>query len=165
MRFLISIILLMPLQVLYAQHEEHNGDHDHPDHFHLYEFGGALGPAYAFNEKKLTGSLHLHALRNFGHAKRFGTGLGFEALFDEHRHINLSIPFNYHTGEGLVFTLSPGILFKEENGWDKQFSFHLESLYEFTFEHFHIGPMFELALSRTDIHLMIGIHFALGWGE
>ena len=82
---------------------------------------------------------------------------------DEHRHLNLGIPLNYYTKTGFVFTATPGILFRKETEWEAGPSIHLETLYEFTFERFHLGPMCEIAFASDDIHFMLGIHLGLGW--
>ena len=161
MRIFLFIVFLTPLQFIYSQHNSHEDE----THSHKFEFGGALGPVFSVHEEAFTGSLHTHVIRNLGHENRFGVGLGFETLFDEHKHINISIPVNYNTGVGLVFTVSPGILWKNESVWERGPSIHMEALYEFMFEHFHIGPMFEIAMAKSDIHIMLGIHFAIGWGE
>jgi hypothetical protein len=160
---LIIVLIIFP-EFTNAQ-DEHGTEDAHHDHHQTYEFGGALGPAYGFSEAHLTGSLHLHLLRNFGPEKNLGAGIGFETLFDEHRHLNFSIPVNYNTGSGLVFTVSPGILWKQESNWESSPSVHLETLYEFMFEKLHIGPMFEFSLARSDIHIMLGIHLAAGFGH
>ncbi len=140
-----------------AQHEEHHHEH------HPWELGGALGAVFSIEEKHTAPGIHAHVLRNLGEEKKFGVGIGFETILDEHQHLNFGIPVNYNTHRGFIFTATPGVLFKKETDWELNPSVHLETLYEFAFDHFHTGPMIELALAPNDIHLMLGIHIGFGW--
>lgn len=118
---------------------------------------------YNIGEEHTATGLHMHLLRNFGDDKKIGLGLGFETIFDEHRHLNFGIPVNYNTHRGISLTFTPGVLFMKHEGWEYSPSLHLETLYEFYLDKVHLGPMLEFALAREDLHLMLGIHIGFGW--
>jgi hypothetical protein len=145
-----------------AQDHDHEDDADHHVH-HTWEIGGAVGAVYNIQEKHTAPGIHAHILKNFGEENQFGVGLGFETFLDEHQHLNFGIPLNYNTLKKFVFTVTPGVLLKNETTWESNPSIHFETLYEFEFEHFHMGPMLELAFAPGDFHIMLGLHVGLGW--
>ena len=154
---LTTLFLVAPVSI-FAQIDGHADEHQHP-----WELGGALGAVYSIKESHIAPGLHAHLLKNLGEEKRFGVGLGFETILDEHHHLNFGIPLNYNTMNGFVFTATPGVLFKRELEWEMDPSVHVEILYEFTFEHYHLGPMVEIALAANDYHFMLGFHVGFGW--
>jgi hypothetical protein len=69
-----------------GQENEHDHYHDH----HKNEIGIANAPVYFLKEKVVAYGLHLHYVRTVKDSK-FGIGLGYEHIFDEHRHITLGV--------------------------------------------------------------------------
>ena len=161
--FILVFFVFALSSIVGAQDHDHEQDENNSTHLHEWEIGGAVGIVYNVHESHTAPGLHAHLLKNIGVEKRFGMGLGFETIIDEHQHFNFGIPLNYNTLKGFVFTITPGLLFKKETNWEPGASVHFETLYEFMFEHFHIGPMLEIALSQNEVHFMLGIHLGLGW--
>ena len=143
---------------LFAQEhvtEQHNHDH------HKNEFGVANSPVYFVNEKEFAYGLHLHYVRTISDSK-FGIGLGYERIFDEHKHNTIGIVGSYRIVEGLSINASPGITF-EGGGSEANFALHLETAYEWEVSDFHIGPSFEFAYDPEDYHISLGIHIGYGF--
>lgn len=158
-----SVILLAFTIVTNAQesHSEHNG-HNHEDEHPNNELGISLSPVYFFKEKELSVATHLHYVYNFPNTK-FGVGFGYERIFDEHKHNFLGLELNYRPIHNLTLNLSPGVAFEGDYFDEKEFALHFESVYEFEFESFHIGPLLELAYHPEDFHISLGIHVGLGF--
>ena len=157
-----SLILLAFIIVTYAQeshsiNNEHNHEHEHPKN----ELGISLSPVYFIKGKELNAATHLHYVYSFTDTK-FGVGLGYERIFDEHKHNFVGLELNYRPIHNLTLNLSPGVAFEGDHFDEKEFAMHFESVYEFEFESFHIGPLFELAYHPEDFHISLGIH--VGWG-
>ena len=118
-----SVILLFVLintfSVL-AQTESHEG-HNHEQNQHQHpknEIGVANSPVYYLKEKEFTYGLHVHYIRTIGDSK-FGLGLGYEQIFDEHEHKTIGFVASYRPFHGFSVNLSPGITFEkhiEDNG-------------------------------------------------
>jgi len=159
----IALLFIMLSFSIAAQDHDHDQDADLHHAHHAWEIGGAVGAVYNIQEKHTSPGIHAHMLKNFGEENQFGMGLGFETFLDEHQHLNLGIPLNYNTLKRFVFTVTPGVLLKNEATWKASPSIHFETLYEFEFEHFHMGPMLELAFAPGDFHIMLGLHVGLGW--
>lgn len=156
--------MLLFTTVLSAQNEEHEHEHEHEhenEHHHGHEIGASFGPVYFVNEAELSVSTHLHYVYNFQHTK-FGVGLGYERIFDEHKHNFVGAELNYRPIHRLSLNLSPGIAFEGGQNNEKDFALHFETVYEFEFGAFHIGPVAEFAWHPEDIHVSIGVHIGLG---
>lgn len=156
---LIFIFILLG-QVLMAQEYEED-DHDH-HHLHPHarnEIGLANNLVYLGTEGIFAYGLHLHYLRNIGDS-RYGVGLGYEQIFDDHLHRNIGIVGSYRILQGLFLNVSPGITFIGQSEPEKIFAFHLEITYEFELGSFHLGPVLEYALSGHGYHLSGGLHLA-----
>ncbi|HAW21405.1 MAG TPA: hypothetical protein DCX14_14580 [Flavobacteriales bacterium] len=156
----ISMILYGCSLVAQEEHDHHDG-HDHGSHHH-YHVGIASGPVYVFEENELAPGLHLHVSRLFdlGSRSQFGTGLGFEAILDDHKHTAASVTFSYLPIHNLTFTAAPGLQFGEGI---TVFTTHFECAYEFIFDRIHIGPVAEYAWAPTDSHAMVGLHLGFGF--
>ena len=142
-----------------AQTNVHVEDfHDH----YKSEIGIANAPVYLVNEKKLTYGLHFHYIRNIGESK-YGIGFGYERLFDDHKHNNFGIAGSYRPIDPLAINIAPGIVFSGSDFNSIKFATHLETSYEFNLSHFHIGPVFELAIDAEDLHLSLGLHLGYGF--
>jgi len=153
----------------HASHiDDHNTDlntdlntHHHTDH-HRHEIGVGNVPVYSINEKEISYGLHLHYTYNIPTTK-FGLGLGYERVFDEHRHNSLGVIFSYRPIEKINFSLVPGIAFEDNELDHSAFALHFETAYEFEIKDFHLGPIFEVALDKHDVHLSLGFHVGIGF--
>lgn len=141
--------------------ENTNTDHhDHHDH-HKNEIGIANSPVYFVKENVIVYGLHFHYLRNIS-TSRFGLGLGYERIFDKHKHNTLGIVGSYRPVDGFSINISPGLTFEEQNK-SPAFALHLETSYELEFNNFHFGPAVEVAYDPEDYHLSLGIHIGYGF--
>lgn len=133
-------------------------DHEH----HRNEIGIGTSPVYFVNEKVLSYGLHIHYLYNLPHTK-FGLGVGYEKIFDEHNHNTFGLTFNYRPVDKLNFNISPGLA-SENNEFKKSiFALHFETSYEFEIHNFHLGPVLEVAADKEDVHISLGLHLGIGF--
>lgn len=154
------LVLILGGQALMAQEHKAEDDHQHHQHHHARnEIGLANNMVYLGEEGELAYGLHLHYLRNIGKS-RFGVGLGYEQIFDDHLHRNVGIVGSYRILHGLFLNISPGITFIGRTEPEKAFAFHLEATYEFELGAIHLGPVLEYALSGHGYHLSAGLHLA-----
>jgi hypothetical protein len=158
MKTLYILVLLALTQTLTAQSPDRHVNSDN----HKNELGIANSPIYIINEKEFAYGLHAHYIRSFKET-RFGIGVGFERIFDEHKHNTIGVILSYAPIEHLALSLSPGITFNENNASDLHFGLHLETLYEFEIGIFHIGPVAEFAYSIDDYHVSLGVHLGFGF--
>ncbi len=146
----------------FAQIPEHSVDDDHQHHdHHKNEIGVANTLVYFLNEKTVNYGLHIHFVRGISESK-FGIGLGFERIFDDHGHNTLGLVVAYRPIEKLGFSLSPGLTFEDGNP-QANFALHFETSYEFEIGNFHLGPIAELAYDPEDYHLSFGVHVGFGF--
>jgi len=155
--FLLALMICASLGRLVAQ--EHGHEHDEEEHRN--HIGLATGPVYIINEDAFAPGVHLHYtyLYHLGSAQ-FGTGLGFEAVFDEHTHYSTSLNLSYLPIHNLTFTVAPGIQFGPNS---TEFTTHFEVSYEFILGAIHLGPVLEYAYAKDDAHAMIGVHIGFGF--
>lgn len=146
------LFFLILVNVGYGQFEDIS-----TKHFHNNEIGVANSPVYIVGEKEWVYGLHIHYIKNINKSK-FGLGLGYEQLFDEHEHSTIGIVGSYHVNNNLHFNISPGVTFEEFEYSNPRFAFHVEATYEFEIGHFLIGPVLEYAYDIEDIHVSAGIH-------
>ena len=128
---------------------------------HKNEIGIANSPVYVLKEKEFAYDLHAHYIRGLKETK-FGIGIGYERIFDEHNHNTIGVILSYALLEPLDLSLSPGITFAD-NDANLNFGIHLEALYEFEIGIFHIGPVAEFAYAVEDYHVSLGLHFGFGF--
>lgn len=163
--FLLSIILSYTLLVSAQEHDDHDhSEHTHEQihqHHHNHEIGISVAPIYFTNAAELSVATHFHYVYNFPQTK-FGVGIGYERVFDEHKHNFIGVEVNYRPVHRLTLNLSPGIAFEGEHKDEKDFALHFETVYEFEFGAFHIGPVLELAYHPEDYHISLGVHIGLG---
>ena len=148
----------------YTQHEQKIESHQHEEgHIHnRNEISIAVGVVPLPEEDKVTAGIHLHYVRGVGSSNRFGIGIGFETILDEHKHYTVSAVFQYRIYKGLFIGYGPGIMIKKENSeTELQFAQHFELAYEFEVGKFHIGPMAEVGGENNAVHYMIGVHFGM----
>ena len=159
MKFNLYLALLITIfsSNLIAQTTEQSDKHDH----HANEIGIANAPVYFIKEKEFAYGLHIHYVRNIPKSK-FGIGLGYERIFDEHKHNTVGLVAAFRPIDKLSLNISPGLTFEDGNS-KVDFALHLETSYEFEINDFHIGPVIEFAYDPEDIHLSIGLHIGYGF--
>ncbi len=124
------------------------------------EIGLANSPVFLLNEKNLCYGFHIHYIKNINHSK-FGIGLGYERIFDEHKHNTFGIVASYELIDKLTFNISPGLMLEDENLKKANLAIHFETAYEFKIKYICIGPVFETAFDAKDIHMSIGLHLGI----
>jgi len=72
-------------------------------------------------------------------------GLGYERIFDDHKHQTIGIVGTYRPVNLLSINVSPGLTFENNDASELRFALHLESSYEFELGNFHLGPVLEFA--------------------
>jgi len=141
-----------------AEHSDKElNSHEH----HKNEIGFSLSPVYFLEEKEFATGLHVHYVRNIQKSK-FGMGVGYERIFDQHKHNTFGIEAIYRPIEKLSFSFSPGLTV-EDNNSTANFALHFETCYEFEIKELHIGPAFEFAYDIEDYHISLGIHIGYGF--
>jgi len=157
MKTLYYIILFSFTQTLAAQDPDSSIHSD----THKNEIGIANSPVYLLKENEFAYSLHAHYIRGLKET-RFGIGVGYERIFDEHNHNTIGVILSYAPLEHLALSLSPGITFADIDA-NINLGIHLEALYEFEIGIFHIGPVAEFAYAVKDYHVSLGLHFGFGF--
>jgi len=158
------ILLMFPFMFMhsYAQnHKHHKNDHDHEKHRHSHELGLSLAPTWFSSENELNAGLHLHYVYNLLPSK-FGLGIGYERIFDDHKHNFVGAEVVYRPFHALSLDISPGLAFEGGHGDEMEFALHFETAYEFEFGAFHLGPLIEVAYHPEDWHFSTGIHIGFG---
>ena len=140
----------------YAQEEHHHHVHDHN-----FEFGLANSVVYFVNEKEIAYGLHFHLVKRIAHSK-FGFGLGYERIFDEHKHNTIGIVGAYNPIYNLHLAISPGVAFEGSGLEHPRFAIHFESVYDWQIGEIHLGPLLEFAYDQEDYHISLGIHIGFG---
>lgn len=156
--FLILFALILGQDIIAQSHHEDLDHHHHPKN----ELGLGNYLVYLAGEKELSYGLHVHYLRTIEDSK-FGVGLGFEQIFDEHDHQTLGIIGSYRPIYPLVLSISPGILFKGGERSTVNFALHAEAVYEFEINNFHLGPAMGIGIASSETHISFGLHFAYGF--
>ena len=159
LKFSVITLLLFIGQALIAQHDINA---EHPHSHHKNEIGIANALVYFVKEKETAYGLHFHYVRNIM-ASKFGIGLGYERIFDEHKHNTIGIVGSYRPIDKLGINLSPGITFEDNESSSLNFALHVEASYEFELNNFHIGPVFEFAYDPEDYHISLGLHIGFGF--
>jgi hypothetical protein len=157
--FLTTFATFFALTV-FGQTKAENKLIDNHEH-HKNEIGIANSPVYFIKEKVFAYGLHFHYVRNIPKSK-FGLGVGYERIFDEHKHNTFGLVGTYRPIENLSFNVSPGLTFEDGNK-TANFALHLETSYEFEINAFHIGPAFEFAYDPEDFHISLGLHIGYGF--
>uniref|UniRef100_UPI003216A67F hypothetical protein n=1 Tax=uncultured Draconibacterium sp. TaxID=1573823 RepID=UPI003216A67F len=142
--------------------DKHDHTHGHSHDNHKIELGIANSMVYFVNEKEVGYGLHVHLVRKISQSK-FGVGLAYERIFDEHKHNTIGIVGSYTPVDRLHFAVSPGISFEGGHSSEKSFATHFETSYEFQVGDFHIGPLVEVAYDSEDVHISLGMHIGLGF--
>lgn len=153
-------LLLLSFLFLSKAQEKHPDSTIHHEH-HKNEIGIGNSPVWFVVENELAYGFHIHYLRNLG--KKIGIGLGYERVFDEHKHNTLGLVFSYRFIEKLSVNISPGLTFEGKETDHTGFAMHLETSYDFEIKDLHLGPILELAADREDLHLSLGLHLGFGF--
>lgn len=157
---ILCIIIFLSLNY-FAQSQTdsiHTCNHAH----HKNEIAMSNAPVYILSEKEIAYGFHLHYIRTIANSK-FGIGLGFERIFDDHNHTTLGVVGSYRPIENLSFNIAPGFTIEQNSFSNINYAIHLETAYEFEIGDFHIGPAFEYAIEPFDSHISIGLHFGYGF--
>ncbi len=154
-------MLLFYATLISAQSEDHDHHLGHQHQHYKNEVGVANMAVYFLKEKEVSYGLHLHWVHQLKESK-FGVGLGYERIFDDHEHQTFGIVGAYRPFEGLTFAVSPGLTYEKEEK-EGRFAFHAEAVYEFELGDFHVGPLFEVAYDPEDIHISLGLHIGYGF--
>ena len=155
--------LLMTIIITATAQDIHTDAHPvHHHEHHRNEIGIANSPVYFFKEKVFAYGLHMHYLHKLS-SSRFALGIGYERIFDEHKHNTFNLVGSYRPIDNLSFNISPGIAFEDRSGSGLNFAMHAETLYEFEIGDFHIGPLVEFAYDAEDYHISAGLHIGFGF--
>lgn len=160
LKALFAFLFVIITTAVHSQELNHDNAHHH--HHHKYELGVANSLVYLPHEKEVAYGLHLHFVRKINHSK-FGYGLAYERIFDEHAHNFFGIVGNYNPFERLHLNLTPGITLGEDELARPKFAFHTETSYDFNIGDFHIGPLLEVAIDAEDYHIGLGLHIGYGF--
>jgi len=158
---LAAVIFLLLTFRSYSQHDHKDElhDHEHPKN----EIGFSNNAVFNVTENEFAYSLHLHIVKTIGNSDKIGLGLGYERIFDDHKHNALGIIFMLRPIESLSFNLSPGISWLQTKSNSLKPVMHIEGLYEWQFNHFHVGPLLGMAFNPDDFHVSVGLHLAFGF--
>ena len=158
MKYFFYILLLFFWQNMFGQNNEQI-EHLHKHH---NEIGVANGPIYFINEKEFSYGIHIHFIHSLDETK-YGVGVGYERIFDKHKHNTITVVGSYRPIDKLSINLSPGITFEDKEISKMNFAIHLETSYEFQINDFHVGPIIEFAYEPEDYHISLGIHIGYGF--
>ena len=164
--FILYTILSFQILAQDNDHDHENEEHDHKhDHFHKNELGISLSPTIYLNEGEVSLGAHMHYIHRIGDS-RFGAGLGFEAVFDDHKHRTFSTVFQWSPTYRTHICVAPGFVIAEHEHMgdlEKEYHWacHFEVIREFHLGPIDIGPFFEWALEEEDQHIGIGVHVGI----
>jgi hypothetical protein len=180
---IIFSFLLFFVSNIYAQEhscEEHDcKEHTHKAHSHSSrnEIGFSTGAFYGINHKEWGSGLHLHYFRTLKPHSKWALGAGFEQVWVDGSHFNVSAGVRYHLLNQLSVAAFPGVTFvshkdEHESHLERsviehednkpKFTMHFELVYDFFhWRNVHFGAVLDYAWKRHDSHAMIGIHTAI----
>lgn len=162
MKIIISILLFtmfFSFNSYSQQINEHEHEHDCTHHANEIALAGTY--VYFPSEKAYAPGLHLHYVKYLPGTK-FGLGLGYEKIFDEHSHNTFGIIGSYRPTDKLAFMLSPGITLATHDK-TARFSAHFETTYEFVYKTIHFGPVVGIGWDGEDYHIGAGVHAGIGF--
>ncbi|HAF29065.1 MAG TPA: hypothetical protein DCG75_08450 [Bacteroidales bacterium] len=163
MNFKLALFILFSLAALNLRAQIDSSNHFEELHHSEYELGFSNGIVYDFGESELAYGLHLHFVKTIGKSDKIGIGLGYERIFDDHKHNAVSVIFLFRPIEHFSLNLAPGVSWLATESNSEKFSMHLESLYEWELGNFHFGPLLGVATNMEDFHASLGIHIAIGF--
>lgn len=156
------VILIASLSIYLLENNitaqvDDNHDHDHHHEHAANEIGFGNVVNYLVSEQEYAYGLHVHYSRSVKDTW-FEYGIGYEQIFDEHKHRALGVIGSYRPLPHLVLSVSPGILFPNPEHEGIRFVFHAEAAYEIEIGPFHLGPMLGFATTFEELHIGAGLH-------
>ena len=156
--FLVSILIFITT-LLYSKEYDYDTEHHHPDN----ELGFSNGVVYDLSEKEISYGLHAHFIKTISKSDKIGLGLGYERIFDDHKHNAVSVILLYRPLENFSVNFAPGVSWLSTKSNSVKPSMHIEGLYEWQLGNFHLGPLTGIAFNTEDFHASVGLHIALGF--
>jgi hypothetical protein len=158
--------LLLCFTALPALCEDSHVGHQHHSHdTRGVELGLSAGYAYLDGEDESAPGLHIHLSKRLGQKgimKHLALGIGGEAIFADHEHYALMLPFSVNAWRGLVLSVAPSIAWaKHEGEWESEYVTHLEASYVFELGEYDMGPVVGYSSSSEEEHYMVGLHFGI----
>jgi hypothetical protein len=158
---LIAFITVLVFKVS-GQHTD--DDHHHLHDSHKYHLGFGIAGTYLTNEAGLAPGFHVHFIRQLGHEKQWGIGLGYEAIIEENIHSSINLLTNWRPFDFLSFNAGPGLVFGSHDGETEILpAFHTEAVFEFNLGGIHIGPMAGFGIDKEESHFSLGVHVGFGF--
>lgn len=160
--FLFHFLFLSAILVA-AQHQHSHGHEHIHDEGHNYHLGLGVGATSFIGESHLNPALHVHFLRKINSGSNWSFGLGYEGIIDDNWHNGLNLLLNYRPVDFLSVNIGPGIV-TEKEGDEREFlpALHAESVFEFYFSGFHLGPMLGFGMNKEHKHFSLGVHVGFG---
>ena len=127
------------------------------------EIGYSLNLSYLRYEKSFSPQLHLHYAKYL--TDYFSLGFGYGGIYDIHLHNTINAEFSFRFSEKLIFSLKPGLVFKNVRGnTNLNYSVGFEANYEIKLsDDIHIGPSFEINYMQDDLNLLAGFHMGFSF--
>jgi hypothetical protein len=157
MKKILLLLIASPL-FCFSQHNHDDENHSHEDHSHNNEFAIGLG---VIPEHENALGIHAHYIKGIGLNNKFGAGISFETILDDHEHHSFSLISLYRFDFGITVAYAAGILRVVEDEPEYQFSQHIELAYEIPFGELHIGPQIDIGIEEEGIHYMFGVHLGI----
>jgi len=79
---ILLLLIISPL-FCFSQHDHDEENHSHEDHSHNNEFAIGLG---VIPEHENALGIHAHYIKGIGLNNKFGAGISFETILDDHEH-------------------------------------------------------------------------------
>ncbi|MFA8434330.1 MAG: hypothetical protein ACEPOZ_07415 [Marinifilaceae bacterium] len=156
-----SLILLLLFFVCSGNAQSSLPVKDHHDHYQN-EIGVANTAVYFLTDEELAYGLRVHYITRIEETK-FGIGFGYKRIFDEQKHNTIGVIGSYRPIDPFSINLSPGITFEDRESKQMDFALHIETIYEFEINDFHIDPALEIAFDPQEVYLSFGIHIGYGF--
>lgn len=159
-----SLLLFLVLNTIFLSVSGRHDEHEHLHDFHKYHLGFGVAGAHIKSTNGISPGFHIHLLRQLGEEKKWGIGLGYEAIVEENLHNGLNLLANWHPVDFLSVNAGPGIAFGKHDGTNEVLpAFHTEAVFEFNVGNIHIGPMAGFGIDREESHFSVGVHLGFGF--
>jgi hypothetical protein len=159
-QFLLVSIFIFTSTFLYSQDHDHEVEHHHHPE---YELGFSNGAVFNFSENEFAYGIHTHFIKTISKSDKIGLGIGYERIFDDHKHNSVSVILLYRPAENLSVNFAPGVSWLSTKSNSIKPSMHIEGLYEWQLGNFHLGPLVGVAFNSEDFHVSLGLHLAIGF--
>jgi hypothetical protein len=158
------ILAVFSTTALYGHSGVSDKEHLHTEDPHKYHFGFATVASHIIGESGIAPGFHVHFVRQMGKANRWGLGLGYETVADEHWHNSLNLLANYRPVSFLSILAGPGLSLKKHEGdFEALPAFHTEAVFEFNLKGLHAGPLLGYGFDKEESHFSIGFHVGFGF--